>query len=376
MAKPPSPTDFFHFVNAGEVEQPAVKPPQKGKGGKGLFSNYSRSEKYQWLPAEIRLAPNGKVQWQSYINNLNPKEHGALYGALAEIFREFTPLFEKCLTDLHNQSELRPRVDIPDELYSSGPDDDDERDEWEENKVPKVPTTVPTFSPPEKITQVTLRDSTLQVIVKIAEIILTPENPTYPGGSWHVEGMQNEQIVASGIYYFESTNITESRLNFRRAIGEPDYEQGDDKGVAAIYNLHDEEPLNQSLGSLVTQTGRCIAFPNLFQHQVQSFELEDKTKPGIRKLLVYFLVSPKSPVMSTRSVPPQQHSWIAHELRKISFFRDMPDFILQKILYYAEMGLSHAEAVAHQSELMDERKYFVKTNTERVFERPFSLCEH
>lgn len=29
---------------------------------------------------------------------------------------------------------------------------------------------------------------TLQLIVKLANIVLTPENPDYPGGKWHVEG--------------------------------------------------------------------------------------------------------------------------------------------------------------------------------------------
>ena len=40
------------------------------------------------------------------------------------------------------------------------------------------------------------------VIVKLANIVLTPEKPRYEGGSWHVEGMMNERIVASGIYYY------------------------------------------------------------------------------------------------------------------------------------------------------------------------------
>jgi hypothetical protein len=51
---------------------------------------------------------------------------------------------------------------------------------------------------------VVLRGRKLQVIVKLANIVLTPEKPTYPGGSWHVEGMKNEHIVASGIYYYHS----------------------------------------------------------------------------------------------------------------------------------------------------------------------------
>lgn len=34
----------------------------------------------------------------------------------------------------------------------------------------------------------------LQVIVKLANIRLTPEKPVYEGGSWHVEGQMNENM--------------------------------------------------------------------------------------------------------------------------------------------------------------------------------------
>ncbi|KAL9015696.1 MAG: hypothetical protein Q9185_006922 [Variospora sp. 1 TL-2023] len=34
----------------------------------------------------------------------------------------------------------------------------------------------------------------LQIIVKLANIHLSPENPEYPGGSWHVEGQANESM--------------------------------------------------------------------------------------------------------------------------------------------------------------------------------------
>ena len=34
----------------------------------------------------------------------------------------------------------------------------------------------------------------LQIIVKLANIHLTPEKPGYEGGSWHVEGQLNEQM--------------------------------------------------------------------------------------------------------------------------------------------------------------------------------------
>jgi len=41
--------------------------------------------------------------------------------------------------------------------------------------------------PPLDLRQ-TYKDQGLQVIVKLANIELTPRKPTYIGGSWHVEG--------------------------------------------------------------------------------------------------------------------------------------------------------------------------------------------
>ena len=35
---------------------------------------------------------------------------------------------------------------------------------------------------------ISLKGKTLQVIVKLANIVLTPEKPEYSGGTWHVEG--------------------------------------------------------------------------------------------------------------------------------------------------------------------------------------------
>jgi len=40
----------------------------------------------------------------------------------------------------------------------------------------------------------------LQIIVKLANIHLTPEKPDYAGGTWHVEGQLNEHICATTLY--------------------------------------------------------------------------------------------------------------------------------------------------------------------------------
>lgn len=74
------------------------------------------------------------------------------------------------------------------------------------------------------------RDEGLQVIIKLSSIELTPEKPEYEGGNWHIEGMLNEHIAATALYYYDVDNVTESRISFRTAAGFDDmemrYEQG------------------------------------------------------------------------------------------------------------------------------------------------------
>jgi hypothetical protein len=45
------------------------------------------------------LDQHGKVQIRSYINNLHPELHKALYGTLERLFEQFIPLFNKTLTE-------------------------------------------------------------------------------------------------------------------------------------------------------------------------------------------------------------------------------------------------------------------------------------
>lgn len=69
-------------------------------------------------------------------------------------------------------------------------------------------------------------------------MVQTPERPVYEGGSWHVEGMKNERIVSTGIYYYDQENITQSKLSFCVSVSEPDgYGQNDSDGTKAVWGL-------------------------------------------------------------------------------------------------------------------------------------------
>lgn len=61
---------------------------------------------------------------------------------------------------------------------------------------PEPPNTfVPLKGPGEFSLKSTYGKRGLQVIVKLANIELTPEKPEYKGGSWHVEGQMVSSII-------------------------------------------------------------------------------------------------------------------------------------------------------------------------------------
>ncbi|PVV03357.1 hypothetical protein BB560_002162 [Smittium megazygosporum] len=230
---------------------------------------------------------------------------------------------------------------------------------------------------PSRNIKIDFSNSRLQVIVKLANIVLSPENSKYNGGVWHIEGMENEKIVATGIYYYSNENVTESCLGFRVQISEPDYEQNDATYVKEAFSLADEDPLNQYLGKVDTLGGRCLVFPNIYQHKVQPFELADKSRPGHRKILCFFLIDPTRRILSTANIPPQQREWVEPEGSKSTGAKS----VLQNQtsldpLSRSDFPIDFETAKAHRKQLMDERKFFVNTVNEKVFERPFSLCEH
>lgn len=148
----------------------------------------------------------------------------------------------------------RPKLNYKDPGYDAA------MDAWYDNKVARVPTQVGKFAPTQRATLISLNGRKLQVIVKLANIELTPEKPDYSEATWHVEGMRNENIVATGIYYYDVENISESRLAFRTDVHEPeDYEQSDFTGVQAVYGFTNDDPLVQEIGSVTCVQGlRCV----------------------------------------------------------------------------------------------------------------------
>ena len=239
----------------GETSLKAVEPPMGPEDTPARASwGYTRpyvdpatSRLHQWLPTDVQIQQDGDgnitAKILDYINNLHPSEHSKLYGTLEGVLVRFIPLWERVLGDLLWHAEPPSRV--PDG-YSIR-DDEPERPPWvewrrrEEDPVieewsksclilPDAKPYVPGYRvAPHRTRHYSLANRKLQIITKLANIHLEPsEGPNaivgkdrYNGGSWHVEGMRNEHIVATGIYYYEQENITESKLSFRMLVGEP-----------------------------------------------------------------------------------------------------------------------------------------------------------
>jgi Protein of unknown function (DUF4246) len=236
----------------------------------------------------------------------------------------------------------------------------------------RYPIFDPSYSPfPKNIYKL---PENIQVIVKIASIQLTPDKPCFNGGSWHLEGTDSECIVATGIFYFHSENITESMLAFRSLAGPPySYEQNDSFGAWELYGIEDGEALVRNLGSLTCRQDRLVTFKNFNQHRVERFELEDKTRNGYRKILAFFLVDPKEKVLSTKQVPFQNRDLLV-EFLLVLFRRVLPVEILEIIAGYAG-AIGTKEARVNRGKLMEARKVaFEKMEDDETLQ--FSLCEH
>ncbi|KAJ2199590.1 hypothetical protein IW144_001471 [Coemansia sp. RSA 522] len=347
------------------------------------------SEKFCWLPTEFRIDDDGAVTIESYINNLHPIKHAAFYPTIARIFSKFVPMLEHVLTDVLFPRARRVVVD-PNEWFKSDepePDYDgvidyydfmDLHNNWREAREFIEPQPGPFVAPERQMTPYSLRGRRLQAIFKMSNICLTPEQPEYEGDNWHLEEeeidgcnwhtevMANERIAATGIYYYDIENITESTLSFRESVEEfYEFPRGDTYGPAWAFGmfqegLSDDAQFAQKTGSMQVKNDRCIVFPNIYQHQVSGFKLADPTKPGHCKILTFYFIDPTTRIPSTEIVAPQQREWWSETVMERGAMGNLPLLVKDQIEKHVDFPISLAEAKKLRLELMDER---IKCNT-------------
>ncbi|KAJ2505387.1 hypothetical protein GGI11_007032, partial [Coemansia sp. RSA 2049] len=309
------------------------------QGERSHYIDHLTSTKYCWLPTEFLVDMDGTAKITSYINNLHPIRHKEFYPTIANVFGRFIPLLEQIVTDLAHPRSARVNPDVynwhvtdehePSDYEAS--DYEDRHDQWIESRRFIHPQPEPFVIPDRPTTPYSLRGRKLQAVFKMSNIVLTPENPEYKGGSWHLEAMANERIIATGLYYYDVENITESSLAFKECV---DYllhhDQGDYVGVELGFGLADEsnEPqMIQNIGQIEAKNGRCVVFPNVYQHRINGFKLADPTKPGHRKILGFFFIDPSTRIPSTEIVPPQQQDWWIETFSDVDSICKLPSLV-------------------------------------------------
>lgn len=211
------------------------------------------SQKSAWLPSDFHVEDNGGVRLTSpYINNLH-KSHEDLYTLIPNILERFIPMFERVLGAIDtkeqpfkggrgifgtSQSAVSPpfgRMKVNEghivpcvwDKYEDGfPPEDEEADANEYADYPGegwrdryrawaltqgsilLPDALEEYQGSLENTYrvASLKGRTLQCIVKLANIHLTPENPEYTGGNWHVEGTRS---------YYRCLSSEDLTLDFR-----------------------------------------------------------------------------------------------------------------------------------------------------------------
>ena len=230
------------FIGKGEIVTPPDDIEFKVDQFRQYFSDWGAfdlkfwSKKFQWLPCDVKFIEDD-VKITSYINNLHPSLHPKLYSVIEKFIAQAIPLWDLTLSSTRARRQARILHEETDYDYPQGidppvelGDDWDARESWTKtNRVLKRPEPRDYESYQRLIDdEVNLRkqfgEQGLQVIVKLANIELTPEKSTYQGGSWHVEGQLNERICATALYYYDSKNVEDNSLAFRHRTDDEDFE--------------------------------------------------------------------------------------------------------------------------------------------------------
>lgn len=285
------------------------------------------SRSFAWLATDysVTLDASGRPQAErhSYINNLHP-DNVNLRAAIDHVVGAFIPLFERVLDDASTQRSLPTLIyELNDPLHSAS-----------------------------QRHGIRLAGRDIQLFVKLSRIYLTPENPTFPGGDYHYEGLRNERIVACGVYCIDECNVEELELSFRMKVDPPtDMTYDDARRASEVWGIALDGMLNQELPSTRLPAGRCIAFPNMYQHRSAAFSLRDRARRGHRTILSLLLVDPTARVVSTSDVPAQQAEWLLGSRPDV--MREPDSGIpLPKYVFWAR------DAQLYREQLEDERDAF------------------
>ncbi|KAL1678649.1 hypothetical protein EV122DRAFT_278024 [Schizophyllum commune] len=335
------------------------------------------SQRSQWLPSDFRIEEDGRASLISpFVNGVPAAHHGSLLPVLEEIVACAVPMWERVLHDLRAEMPVRLGPVMKDEGGAEG-----FKCIWEDGSISSLeerargtqrvtlsrrPMRLPGCKPGYNVQLAdciggcnSLKGRTLQIITKLTSIILTSENPVYTGEDWHFDGLWNEDIVSTFVYHLDSENVCEARTSFREGTVEPAYHSKDDHVcMETLYGIEDGEPCVQEVGSIAMKAGRCVAYPNIYQHKTSPLKLKDPMKPGTCKILTLFLTDPNRRIPSATEVPPQQADAVREVLlnaERDNFFSKLPPELIDAIVANVDGLVNEGGASGQREEMMEER---------------------
>ncbi|KAJ2811003.1 hypothetical protein H4S07_002336 [Coemansia furcata] len=287
------------------------------------------SDRFSWLPSEFRVDDNGAVMIESYINNLHPIKHAALYLIIASVFSKCLPLLEQVLTGLVHPRKPGVEFNLYDCYEYSRPEPERGRrpyydylaelECWHEDAAYKVPQPKPFVVPARPINPYSLHGRRLQAIVRMSNIELLSKKYVYGGKGWSVAGLDNEHIIATGIFFYEVVNIAQCSLEFREPLNAHHAMSSENEfhAIGIAYGIDADlsgrtARFSQELGNVDIKDGLCIVFPNIYQYKMPRIRQDIASTPGHCKMLMFYFVDPTTRIPSTEIVPPQQRDCYKH----------------------------------------------------------------
>ncbi|KAJ3984363.1 hypothetical protein F5890DRAFT_49768 [Lentinula detonsa] len=369
---------LYPYIAGLTTLPPDVKPPPIDIDGKFRteISNLDTQEMaslFAWIPSVFKVSPDGTdVHIDSYINGLGTREqYPSLFRTIEKLFLLALPHFEKTMkiSEVYEpQNSPSVRRWMQRQYFASINEDaltkkmwveflESHASEWDAQKraekaekeklkedirqESKVKESFYQLSD-ELVASDLYKGRELKVIVKAANYVLTPGREYE--GSWHMEGMPHERIVASVIYYHETDDAIQDRglsfrkfrdttndfpnvedsefrhedfsLNFTKEGDSDNDEEEEEEGERHYPSDWETEidgkgnqrpvyttaiPAFINLGTVPTTnfdeqaskgTGRMLSFPNWLQHKVELISNKSSTGHAVatRKILCFFLV--------------------------------------------------------------------------------------
>ncbi|KAJ2694199.1 hypothetical protein H4218_005727 [Coemansia sp. IMI 209128] len=353
-------------------------------------ASYS-STKFSWLPSEFRVDDSGAVTIESYINNLHPVRHAALYSTIASVFSKLLPLLGQVLTDLVHPRKTGVELDLDRCFEYDGPKPDVGRNpyttfcmelkRWMDRAKYLVPTPEPFVIPERPVKPYDLCGRRLQAVVQMSSIELLSKKPTYGGKGWSVAGLDNECIIATGIFFFDVVNIAPCSLRFREPFNA--YREARTRNsFRAIKNAYGvrggySERLaraSQELGSVDIKDRLCVVFPNTYQYKLPRITRQIGSKPGHCKMLTFYFVDPSTRIPSTELVPPQQRDWWMEQVLTSEPLCKLPLLVVEGIMSKIDSPISLKCAKQTRLEMEAEVKKMTAKASLKFFE-PINTVE-